>query len=63
MLDQNDSNIIANLTICRHGPLLKIVSKIYCIILVKKVVDQIRFNYDGRFNYLWVWASSDNRIK
>ena len=36
MLDQNNSNTIAHLTICRHGPLLKIASKIYNIILVKK---------------------------
>ena len=28
--------MIAHLTICRHGPLLKIVSKIYYLILVKK---------------------------
>ena len=28
--------MFAHLTICRHGPLLKIVSKIYLIVLVKK---------------------------
>ena len=55
--------MIANLPICRYGPLLKIVSKIYYIILVKKWLDQIRFNYDRRVNHLCVWGSSDNPIK
>ena len=45
-----------------YGPLLKIESKIYDIIVVKKL-DQIRFNSDARGNYLWAWASSNNRIK
>ena len=35
MLDQNYFNMMAHLAICRHGPLLKIVSKTYYIILVK----------------------------
>ena len=35
MLDQTDSNMIAHLTNCEHGPLLKIESNIYYIILVK----------------------------
>ena len=63
MLDQTDSNMIAHLTNCRYGPLLKIESNIYYIILVKSFLDQMRFNYDGRINHLRVWASSDNRIK
>ena len=29
----------------------------------KRMLDQIRFNYDGRVNQLQVWATSENRIK
>ena len=32
-------------------------------LLSPKKMDQIRFNYDGSVNQLWVWASSDNHIK
>ena len=35
----------------------------YTTLLSSKNMVQIRFNYDGRVNQLWVWALSDNRIK
>ena len=43
-------------------PLVTLVSKIYYIIVVKKM-DQKQFISDARVASLYVWASSNNRIK
>ena len=56
--------MIAHLTICWDGPLLKIVYKIYCITLVK-ISGKTKYDLPmkGRnVNHLRVWASCDNRI-
>ena len=57
--------MIAHLAICRYGPLLKIVFKIYHIIFVKKSGEtKYDLTMTGELTICGcLMASSDNRIK